>query len=165
MRAVAIAIAALVLLPAGAAAKTGTFMNSTPDGLTAGEPWDVQFGSIRNDAPVEPPAGSTPAVVITSERDGRSARFPAHHLHNGMWITQVVFPHAGRWTYRVTGFGPRAGHQFWDPATILPAPRASKPREVRAGVGGGDGFPYGWAGGAAAALLLAAGLAVRRLRT
>jgi hypothetical protein len=165
MRAVAIAVLALALLPATAAAKTGISINSTPDGLAAGEPWNVEFEYIRNDKTTDPPAGSRPAVEITSDDGSRTLSFRGHRLRDGQWSARVVFPTAGRWTFKIRGFGAQVGEQFWDPVTILPAARSSHPREVQAGVGGG-GFPYGWVGaGAVAALAAAGGLALRRART
>jgi hypothetical protein len=168
MRALAIAVVALALLPATAAAKTGIMLQSTPEGYMAGEPWDAQFQYVLRDELIDPPAGSHPSVVITSETSGRSLTFEGRRMHNGMWQARVIFPKAGRWSYKVRGFGRAAMHQFWDPVTILPKARPSEPatvpQPVKAGVGGdGGSFPYGWVGTGAAALLIA-GVAVLRLR-
>jgi hypothetical protein len=163
MKAVVTALALLALLPAAAAAKTGLALTPPPDGVAAGEPWDVQFVYMRADAPVDPPRGHHASVRIVSEDSGRTLTFAAHLAHNGMWQARVVFPTPGRWDYSVQGFGREASRQSWDPAVI-----ASRPKEpVVAAAGGGDGssFPYGWTAGGAALALLTLGLVVIRLRS
>lgn len=162
MRAPITAIAVLVLLallPAAAVAKTGISLNPPPDGTTVGEPWDVTFEYIHNDAPVNP-RGVTPSVHILSQDGTISRTFAAHLISNGLWSARVYFPKAAVWNYSIQGFGRAAGNQSWDPVTI------TAPAKTTAALsdGGGDSFPYGWAGGGAAVALLAAGLVVVKLR-
>ena len=159
MRALATAIVLLALLPAAAAAKTGISIDSTPDGLSAGQPWDLTFQYIRHDAQVTP-RGVTPSVRIVSEDGAQTRSFAAHLTYGGQWSARVVFPRAGVWDYSIQGFGRLVSNQSWDPVTIA-AP--AKPA-VTASSNGGASFPYGWAGAGAAVVLLAAGLLVVRLR-
>ena len=159
MKAIATAIVLLALLPAAAVAKTGISLNPPPDGTTVGEPWDVTFQYFRNDALVDP-RGVTPSVVIVSD-DGTVRRsFPGHLTYKGLWSARVYFPKAGVWHYSIEGFGRASANQRWDPVTI-----AAQPRPAVTTSSEGGSFPYGWAGGSAAVLLLAAGLAVVKLRS
>jgi hypothetical protein len=163
MRALATAIVLLALMPAAAAAKTGISLNPPPDGLAAGEPWDVSFQYIRNDAPVDPTGPVKPSVSITSEDSGRSLSFAAQRTYKGLWMARVVFPRPGVWDYSIQGLGRLASAQGWNPVTIKAA--GGKPAPVAASTGGDGSFPYGWAGGGAALALLAGGLLVVRLRS
>ena len=162
MRALVTAIVLLALVPATAAAKTGISLDSPPDGLTAGDPWDAAFQAIHNDAVVAP-ASSRPSVRISSADGTRTLTFAAQQTYKGMWMARVVFPRAGVWTYSIQGFGKLGRRQSWDPVTIK-APGKPAPAVSESSGGDGGSFPYGWAGGAAAVALLASGLLVVRLR-
>jgi hypothetical protein len=164
MRALVPAIVLLALLPATAAAKTGISLDPPPDGLTAGEPWDVAFQAIHNDAAVDP-AGSRPSVRISTEDGGRALTFAAHQTYKGMWMARVVFPRAGLWNYSIQGFGKLGSRQSWDPVMIKATPGKPAPAVAASSSGDGGSFPYGWAGGGAAVALLATGLLVMRLRS
>jgi hypothetical protein len=159
-----VVLAMLALLPAAALAKTGISLNPPPDGLMAGEPWDVSFEFIRNDAPVDPARGAKPSVMIWSDEGGPRQSFEAHRTYKGLWMARVYFPRAGVWHYSIRGFGGQAGRQEWDPVTIAPAQKQAPPAVTTSSSGDGS-FPYGWAGGGAALVLLAAGLVVVKLRS
>jgi hypothetical protein len=164
MRALATAFVLLALLPAAAAAKTGISLNPPPDGLKAGEPWDVVFSYIRNDAQVTPRGVNGPSVSIVNADGSLTRSFTARLSAKGQWSARVVFPRAGTWNYSIRGFGSAVGNQMWDPVTI--ASREAKPPPVAANSVGGDGsFPYGWVGAAAALVLLTGALVARRLRS
>ena len=158
MRALATGIVLLALLPAAAVAKTGISLNPPPDGTTVGEPWDVTFEYIRNDAPVNL-HGATPSVRIVSDDGTVSRSFAAHLTDKGLWSAHVYFPRPGVWNYSIQGFGPASAKQSWDPVTI-----AAQPKPAVTTSSNSSSFPYGWAGGGAAFVLLAAGLAVVKLR-
>jgi hypothetical protein len=164
MRALATGIVLLALLPAAAVAKTGISLNPPPDGTTVGEPWDVTFEYIRNDAPVNP-RGVTPSVRMVSQDGAISRTFPAHLTYKGLWSVRVYFPKPGVWTYSIQGFGRAAGKQSWDPVTIAPAVKQAPPVAASTTSSNGSSFPYGWAGGGAALVLLASGLGVLKLRS
>jgi hypothetical protein len=162
MRTLAITFALLLLLPAAAIAKTGISLDPPPDGLAVGEPWDVAFQYIRNDVAIDPRGSVKPSVRITSEDTGQCLNFEAHRSYKGLWMARVYFPRAGVWHYSIEGFGRQAGRQEWDPVTIT---RASKPAAAAVSTSSNGSFPYGWAGGGAAIVLLAAGLAAVKLRS
>jgi hypothetical protein len=161
MRALAIAIALLALLPAAAVGKTGISLNPPPDGTTVGEPWDVTFQYIRNDVFVDP-RGVTPSVSIASEDGTITRSFPAHRTYKGLWSVRAYFPTPGVWKYSIRGFGRASANQSWDPVRITAAPKQASSVAVSSD---GGSFPYGWAGGGAAVVLLAAGLALVKLRS
>jgi hypothetical protein len=169
MKALATALLALALLPATALAKSGLMLDSTPDGLTAGQSWDARFSYVHNDAVVEPLPGKVPAVRITNTDTGASRTFVARRQHNGMWAARVLFSQPGEWRYTVEGFPPSRDQQAFPPVEIAPKPPAREephdPPVVAASTGGGSSFPWGWTivGGV---LAIAGGvLVVRRLRT
>jgi hypothetical protein len=159
MKALATAIALLALLPAAAAAKTGISLNPPPDGVTVGEPWDVTFQYFRNDTVVDP-RGAKPSVRIVNADGTVSRSFPGHLTYKGLWSARVYFPSPGVWHYSILGFGRASANQSWDPVTIAAAPKPAVTSSSN-----GTSFPYGWAGGGAAIVLLAAGLAVVKLRS
>jgi hypothetical protein len=159
MKALATAIALLALLPATAAAKTGISLNPPPNGTTVGEPWDVTFQYFRNDALVDP-RGVTPSVRIVSDDGAVSRSFPAHLTYKGLWSARVYFPKPGVWNYSIQGFGRASANQSWDPVPVAAQPKPAVTTSTE-----GGSFPYGWAGGGAALALLAAGLAVVKLRS
>jgi len=159
------------VLPAAAAAKSGIVIDSTPEGLPAGDTWTPVIRYIRDDEPVEVPATRHITVRIASLATGASLTFPAHRLRYAAWQAHVVFPTPGRWRYSVQGFGGNEDNQFWDPVTIAPRPQAASanhppPRNapaehpVRQ-----QSLPVGWLiGGAGALLLLPALVLLRRGR-
>ena len=159
MKAIVTAIVLLALLPAAAAAKTGISLNPPPDGTTVGEPWDVTFQYFRNDVLIDP-RGVTPSVLIVSDDGTVRQSLPGHLTYKGLWAARVYFPKPGVWHYSIQGFGRASAKQSWDPVTIAPQP---KPAVTTSSEGGS--FPYGWAGGGTAVILLAAGLAVVKLRS
>ena len=168
MKALAIALLALTLLPAAALAKSGLMLDSTPDGLSAGESWDARFAFVRNDAVVEPLPGKVPLVRITSSDSGTTRSFPARRQHNGMWAARVVFPQPGEWTYAIEGFPRTRYAQTFEPVYVAPKPAApaqgQDPPVLAASTGGGS-FPWGWTA-VGAALAVVGGVAlVRRLRS
>jgi hypothetical protein len=165
MKALATALLALALLPATALAKTGLMVDSTPDGLTAGQSWDARFQFVRNDGAVDPVGGKVPYVRITRSATGATTNFPARRQHNGMWAARVVFAQPGEYSYSIEGFPPTRYRQAFEPVEIAAKPRQDAPAVVAASTGGGGSFPWGWTI-AGAALALAGGVIVlRRLRT
>jgi hypothetical protein len=113
------------LLPAAAAAKTGIVIDSTPEGLPAGDTWMPVIRYIRDDGPVDLPASRHITLRLTSLDSGASLTFPAHRIPQAAWQAKVIFPTSGRWRYSVEGFGGNLDNQFWDPVTIAPTPHAA----------------------------------------
>jgi hypothetical protein len=169
MKALATALFILALLPATALAKTGLMLDSTPDGMTAGQSWDARFGFIRNDAVVGPLPGKVPVVRITRTKDGTSLTFRARRMHNGMWAARVLFPKPGEWRYTVEGFPPTRDQGTFEPVNIAPKQQPVReerhnPPVVAASTGGGA-FPWGWTIAGAAVAVAGGVLLVRRLRS
>jgi hypothetical protein len=160
MKAFTTALLLLALLPAAAAAKSGIMMDSTPTAMVAGEPWDASFQIVRDDVALQPTAGVQPYIRIISSDNGASFKYPARKSHDGLWRARVVFPKAGDWSYSVEGFGPLDERQYFD--TVNVAPRASRQPAVLAASSGGGSFPWGWTAAAAALVLVAGLLALRR---
>jgi len=163
MRTLAIAFTLLLLLPAAAAAKTGISLNPPPDGLPAGEPWDVSFSYIHNDAVVTKSHGH-PSIEITSADGAITRTFRAQRGPQGTWMAQVSFPRAGTWNYYVHGFGTVGKNQAWEPVQIAARRGKAAPPLAAVGVSGGSSFPYGWVGAGVALLALTAGALVLRRR-
>jgi hypothetical protein len=113
------------MFAAGAVAKSGLVIDSTPVGLPAGDTWMPVIRYIRDDRPVDLPASRHITLRLTSLDSRVSLTFPAHRLSPAAWQARVVFPTPGRWRYSVEGFGERLDNQFWDPVTIAPKPHAA----------------------------------------
>jgi hypothetical protein len=153
--ALALALVALAVLPTTASAKEGIELSSLPNFLSAGQPWVVEVHSLP--FPGTPALPSNAPVGVQISSGGRTLRFPATALAGGGYRARVVFPSAGRWSYKVVGIG-RIRQQNWAPVDIGPAPRRTATTES-------SGFPAGWVG-AGAAIAVALGLLfVRRQRT
>jgi hypothetical protein len=171
MKSLAIALAALLLIPAGAAAKSGIeLLGPTPDGFAAGQPWTVGIVGIRSDRRVDPRGSATPGVAIKKESGDGKYWFAARRQPNGTYTARIVFPSSGSWTYRVSGFGALGAHQYWDPVRIAQSARESAPGDRTsasspagdAASGEGD-LPLGWIVGASP-MIVALGLLIHRRR-
>ena len=136
-------------------------IESTPDGLAAGQSWDARFEFMRNDAVVDPLPGKVPVVRITSD-GGTTLTFRARRQHNGIWAARVVFPQPGEWTYAIEGFPPTRYAQTFEPVYVAPKPQHDPPPIVAASTGGGS-FPWGWTIGGAAIAIAGGVLLLRRL--
>ena len=155
MRPVALALLALLLLPAASAAgkepdaPVRVLWNSKPDGVQAGGVWDARLSLLQG------PGGfyarkARPVIVVTELATGAEERVPmAVDLPPDTFRAAVGFPRAGRYEVAVAGFDPRDPQRFAELARqvlVEPAPAA------------GDAalsWPWGLAAGAAGAALLA----------
>jgi hypothetical protein len=73
-------------------------LSSTPSGLEARQVWDVRLTVLQHG--VTPVRGVRPAVLIRKGAVQRS--FPARPTGvAGVYRARVVFPSAGRWTWRI----------------------------------------------------------------
>lgn len=105
-RAVLIAAAAAALAAPGTAlgGGMGAWTLSGPDrDIEAGEVWLAQLrvvGCIGN------PVDAVPTLTVVSS-SGQTVAFRGRRTAEGKYTARVVFPSAGRWSYRVTvgGFG------------------------------------------------------------
>jgi hypothetical protein len=124
------AVLLAAMFPAVAVAKTGIVIDSTPEGLPAGDTWMPVIRYIRDDGPVAVSASRHIRVRLTSLTTGTSFTFPAHRLSQIAWQARVVFPAPGRWRYSVEGFGAKLDKQLWDPVTIAPKPHAASTNQA-----------------------------------
>ena len=73
-------------------------LSSTPNGIVAGQIWDVRLTVLQHG--VTPLAGVEPAVLI--RKGGVARSFTARPTTKvGVYRARVVFPSAGTWTWKV----------------------------------------------------------------
>lgn len=135
MRAIAIAILALLVAPAAALA--GGFatvgLSSLPDGTEPGEPWVVELTVLQHGRAEAPVDGLKPAVLVNGTGHQRAFRATPTG-RPGVYRARVVFPESGIWDYTVEdGFG---GMHTYAPVRIGDAGAAAAPAPALAG---GDG--------------------------
>ena len=132
MRKVFIAIAAAALLSPATALAGGwaTVGVTLPDEIGPGQTWNAELKVLQH--------GRTPLIgvepLVTISKGKKEQAFPARATDEpGVYVAEVVFPSAGKWSYRVDdGFG--RTHTF--------APIAVQGEGGAAGaVGDGGGVP------------------------
>jgi hypothetical protein len=99
-RAVLLAITGLLALPAGALAGgwATVGLSSTPDGLAAGAPWNVDI-EVRQHGRT-PMLDLHPSVAIASADERTRRTFAAHATGRpGIYRASVRFPRSGDWRY------------------------------------------------------------------
>ena len=152
-----LAITGLLALPAGAFAGgwATVGLSSTPDGLAAGTPWNVELEVLQHGrTPLE---NIHPTVSITAGDDETPRTFAAKPTTRpGVYSATVTFPRAGTWRY-VVDDGFTARHPY-------PPVQIGAGGGGAAGAGAGDragddgGVAFDRIGLAALAALAAAGL-------
>jgi hypothetical protein len=148
MKAIAVvALSAAFLVPSTAVAKEGLELSSTPDGLAAGQPWDVDIRPLPPEHPL--PATHGIGIQITKAGSGEQKMFPAARNRDGSYRASVVFPRGGVWDYEVVGLGPYH-QQDWPPVDIAGSTSSDS-----------GSFPWGWLVGGAGAVALIALLVAR----
>jgi hypothetical protein len=100
MRAVVVAVAALVLAaPAAAGGWATAGLGPPPGGLGAGETWNAEVTILQHG--VTPLEGVQPTLIIRNDR-GVVRRFPAKPTGEpGVYAAKVKFPSTGTWQYQV----------------------------------------------------------------
>ncbi len=157
-RAVALAITGLLALPASALAGgwATVGLSSTPDGLAAGAPWNVDIEVLQH--------GRTPMVdlqptvaIVSADRQTRRTFTTRPTGKPGTYHAAVRFPRGGEWRYVIDdGF---TGRHPYPPVQIGGGGAAAVGADTVAG-GGGGGVAFDRLGLAALAGLAAAGLAL-----
>jgi hypothetical protein len=149
---------AVLLVPASAwgGGFATAALSSTPSGIGAGEPWDVDITILQHGR--TPMTDVVPSVVLALPGGGEK-RFAGRPTDTpGVYRARVVFPAAGTYTYKVDdGFTNAVPHTF--PAVQVGAAGAAQDD--------GGGFPLWTAvllAAAAAAVLLAVSLRRGRAR-
>jgi len=146
-------VAAAVLVPAALAKDGGVELSSTPFGTPPGGTWTTGLTLIDLNGRL--PADAKPTLMLTNLDTGATTAFAAKPTGTvGKYTLDVVFPTAGRYSYRVTdGFTDR--EYTYPPVRIV----GSIPVVAVPSSGGEGSFPV-WAPVAGGiALLLAAGAA------
>jgi hypothetical protein len=160
MRTFVVALALVLVTAPTAAAKSGSALSTPPDGLHAGQPWDVDIAPIRGDRPARLARNAHVAIEIEKLDTGETRVVRARPLRNGAFRAHVVFASRGQWRYRVTGL--RSDGQEWPTVSILPAESAGA-RDSDAAQESASGFPFGWvAAGLALVAVVSGMLYVRR---
>jgi hypothetical protein len=150
-----LALPILVVLLAAPAAFAGGWatvgLSSTPAGAQPGKPWSVDLTILQHGR--TPLADVQPVITITNGDTSR--RFMAKPTaKTGVYHADVVFPAAGRWTYKIDdGFITGIPHTYPPVQIGAPAPAPAR----AAGDGGGPSTLWLIPG---IALLAAAGLIV-----
>jgi len=168
---VAVAVAAVLVLPAGAAAGgyATVGLGSLPDGTPPGTPWHVTLTILQHGR--TPLRNVEPTVVIRSAGGATTRTFAAKPAGKpGVYTADVVFPAAGRWRYTVDdGFS--QVHSFAPVAIGASRPVPIPGSQSGAGPAGASAPTTREGGSVGAALaaavvagLLAAGLAFVLLR-
>jgi len=98
---VAATVAALV--PAAAVAKepigsARVLFTPVPQGIHAGEPWNVRFRFFSHDGSAWRISGLYPQVRIRNPASGKSRVFGVVQRDSTYYAARVVFPTAGSWT-------------------------------------------------------------------
>ncbi|MDP1849583.1 MAG: hypothetical protein Q8K79_17490 [Solirubrobacteraceae bacterium] len=156
-----LAITGLLALPAGVSAGGWAMvqLSSTPDGVAAGKPWDVDISVLQHG--FRPLDGVHPTVTIASADGSLRRTFTTRPAGRaGVHRASVTFPRAGTWRYTIDdGFTMRHPYppvQIGDGAGA--AAGASGQRD------GGGGLALDRLGLAGLAGLLAAGVALTPAR-
>jgi YtkA-like len=105
LAAIAAALAVPTAATAGGWATVG--FDPPPEGLAAGEPWQVEMTILQHgETPLE---GVRPLVIVRSAQDAAQESFPAQATGKpGVYRATVVFESAGTWRYVVDdGFSAR----------------------------------------------------------
>jgi hypothetical protein len=166
MRPLVAALLALLLVPAGAAAKNPdapvrVLWNSTPDGVQAGGTWDARLSLLRG------PGGFggeqvRPRIVVTELASRAERRVPMTvDVPPSTFKASVSFPRAGFYSVAVTGFDPRHPARLaklGPPVGIEPAPTQA----AATGRAGGASWLWFLLAGATLAALLAGTWSIRR---
>jgi hypothetical protein len=137
MRKAVILVAVVALVTASTALAGGwatVKLNSSPKGMAAGEPWNVEITVLQHGLATQPLAGLKPTLTIRRVAGARlassaavpqpSRTFRARATGRvGVYRARVVFPSAGTWRYEVfdgfTEYGGARTHAF-KPVKIAP---------------------------------------------
>src|SRR3954452_17476677 len=158
MRALALTLLALLLVPAAAAAKgpngpVRVLWNSPPESVRAGGTWDARLSLLQGPGGFDPGRGR-PVIVVTDLGGGAVRHVPMTvDVPPNAFKASVELPRAGEYELAVSGFDPR------HPARIAAGPRIDVAASSTEATGA-----WPWALGGAMALLVAGSWGVYRFR-
>jgi hypothetical protein len=98
---VAAALAALVPVSAAAKEPIGSarvLFTPVPQGIRAGQPWNVRFRFFSHDGSPWRISGLSPSVTIRNRATATSRTFGVVQRDSTYYTARVVFPTAGSWT-------------------------------------------------------------------
>ncbi len=79
-------------------------LTELPDGVTAGEPFTIQFAIRQHGQHLTP--GLDAVVTAVHPATGETRRFPAQETaESGFYQATLTLPQAGEWTWEIDGFG------------------------------------------------------------
>ena len=169
-------LVAAALLTAGTAGAGGwatVQLSSTPTGLAADEPWDVDVTVLQHGNPETPVADAAPTLTLRNDRTGEEIVYTAIPAGaTGVYHVRAFFPEAGLWRFEVfDGFTRYGGAQTHTYAAVTiaesaPAPPPAPPAAEPAAAASGSFPALEVSVGLGLALCaVAIGLAARRGRT
>jgi len=128
-------VAAAALLAAGTAGAGGwatVQLSSTPTGLAAGEPWDLDVTVLQHGNPDTPVPNASPTLTLENGRTRQEIVYTAVPTETpGVYRIRAFFPEVGVWHFEVfDGFTQYGGAQThtYAPVTIAePAPASPPP--------------------------------------
>ncbi len=102
-KALLVAAALAAFVPATAVAKepigsARVLFTPVPQGIHAGQPWNVRFRFYSHDGSPWPISGLYPSVTIRNAASGRSRVFRVAQRDSTFYTARVVFPTAGSWS-------------------------------------------------------------------
>jgi hypothetical protein len=153
----------LLLVPAGAGAKSGWEADRDWQTLVPGQRADVKLTAIEHESGATSSRfeGKVPTLVFLDDMTGRAYTFRGGPADGqGVAVVPVTLPHPSLWEITVKVDGRLEGG--WPPADIKGPAKAAAP--VAARKGAGDGPPTALLVGAVVAALLAGVLTVQRIR-
>src|SRR5215213_3171550 len=133
MRALAVALLALLLVPVAAAAGKGpngpvrVIWNSTPDDVRAGGTWDARLSLLQGPGGFDP-GQRRPVVVVTDLDSGAERRVATTvDVPPNTFKANVTFPRRGSYHVAVTDFDPRDPQRVaaGAPVDVAPGPPQS----------------------------------------
>jgi hypothetical protein len=158
MRALAVALLTLLVLPVTAAGKgpngpVRVLWNSTPENVRAGGTWDARLSLLQGPGGFDP-GQRRPVIVVTDLGSGAERRVATSvDVPPNTFKAKLTFPRAGSYRLAVARFDPRDPERLavGAPVEIAPGPTHST-----------DAWP--WALGGAIALLVAGSWSIYRFR-
>jgi len=138
-------LVAASLLAAGTAGAGGwatVQLSSTPTGLAAGEPWDVDVTVLQHGNPETPVPDASPTLTLRNGRTGQEIVYTATPTGApGVYHVRAFFPEAGVWRFEIfdgfTEYGGARTHTYApvtivEPASLAPAPPSAPGPDVAA---------------------------------
>ena len=134
MLSVTLVVAAAALIAGGTAGAGGwatVQLSSTPTGLAAGEPWDLEITVLQHGNPETPVTDASPTLTLRNSVTGQEIVYRTVPTGKpGVHHVRASFPEAGVWSFEVfdgfTRYGGARTHTY-APVTIEDSGAAASP--------------------------------------